>query len=88
MFSILDRVAGPSGPFRPRTSQEFFALQLARKVFDVENVRRYLQVVEEHSEEVILRAYQKACVQATSGNLAECLHVELDRLERKSHDTF
>jgi len=81
MRHILDRFAQPRvGSFRPKTVSEFFALQLARKLEDVERLYTYLILVEHHSEDSLLQAFKKTLNHANKKlRLAERFHAELER---------
>jgi hypothetical protein len=49
--------SGPSGlEFRPKTPTEFFSLQLARRMSDVRNLQRYIELTEHYRDDQILRA--------------------------------
>jgi len=82
MVSILDRFAVQRRKqFRPETTQEFFALQLARKLGDAEAAQHYLELTEERSENSLLVAYRRAvAVSGQSGEtLARNFHTALNR---------
>ena len=81
MLHILDRMAHPTtGSFRPKTVSEFFALQLARKLDDVERLHTYLILVEHHSEDSLLQAFKKTFNHPSQKlSLAERFHAELER---------
>jgi hypothetical protein len=81
MPHILDRVAHPStGSFRPKTVSEFFALQLARKLGDVERLHTYLILIGIHSEDSLLQAFERTINNANKKlRLAERFLVELER---------
>jgi hypothetical protein len=81
MRNILDRVAQPrAGSFRPKTVSEFFALQLARKLEDIERLQIYLILVEQHSEDTLLQAFRRTVNHANGKlKLAERFHAEIER---------
>jgi len=81
MRNILDRVAHPStGCFRPKTVSEFFALQLARKLEDVERLHTYLVLVWTYSEDSLLQAFKKTVNHTNKKlRLAERFHAELSK---------
>ncbi len=83
MTNILDRVAASLSHFRPETTQEFFALQLARKLKDVASVRSYVALVDRFSEDVLLQVYRKAVNERVGGSLADRFRIELRRLTSK-----
>ena len=80
MPSILDRVAANFRSFRPETTEEFFGLQLARKLKDVVAARHYAELAGRLSEDLLLRAYREALSSRLGDNLAQRFHVELRRL--------
>ena len=80
MPSILDRVAANFRSFRPETTQEFFGLQLARKLKDVTASRHYAELAARFSEDLLLRAYRDALSSHLGEGLAQRFHVELRRL--------
>ena len=59
MTNILERVATMSKRFTPSNSQEYLALQLARKLSDLEAVRHYAVLFENHPEHLLLNLYRK-----------------------------
>jgi hypothetical protein len=79
MTNILDRVAAERSSFRPETAQEFFALQLARKLDDVVSVHAYVALVDSYPEEFLLRVYRDTLDKGRSGDLAERFRLELRR---------
>jgi hypothetical protein len=83
MPNILDRIAAQRyGEVHPQTVQEFFGLQLARKLGDLEAARHYLEMVAEHSEENLLVAYRRALAASAqqSENLPRGFHTALNRM--------
>ncbi len=82
MTNILDQVARGFREFRPETQQEFFALQLARKLNDVKSARNYAELIQRFSEDLLLRCYRN-CIDQGTQNLAERFRVELRRLTRE-----
>jgi hypothetical protein len=83
MTNILDRVARDRREFRPETTQEFFALQLARKLNDVAGVRSYVELVKRFSEDVLLRVYRATLDTGRSDGMADRFHIELRRRTRQ-----
>ena len=79
MIQILGRVAEPLDRFQPATPQEFFALQLARKLGDAGRLRDYLGFVQHHSIDVLIRAYRRA-LKRGNGSPGEQFRLELDHL--------
>jgi hypothetical protein len=60
MTSILDRFLDAQRPFNASTPQEFLALQIARKLSDMEHVKEYATLLEHFEQDKIIRAFQKA----------------------------
>jgi len=83
MTSILDRVGRSLGEFRPETTAEFFALQLARKLGDAKNVRVYVNLMERFSEEVLLGLYREVLETGGTDGIAERFHIALRRWARQ-----
>jgi hypothetical protein len=83
MTNILDRVAHSRREFRPQSTQEFFALQLARKLNDAESVRSYAALAEQFSEDFLVRVYRQALEEGSGGRLADRFRVALRRLSEK-----
>jgi hypothetical protein len=83
MPNILDQVARTRGEFRPETTQEFFALQLARKLNDAASVRSYLELTERFSEDFLLSVYRTTLDQGKGNGMSERFRVEL---RRRSHE--
>ena len=80
MIRILDRV-GNSATFRPQSVDQFFALQLARKLRDEDNLNACLRLTEEHARSRLLKAFHRAKARTTAdGELARAFEVELGRL--------
>jgi hypothetical protein len=84
MTDILDRVGESSGHFRPGSITDFFALQLARKLGDVERLHNYLSLTEQHPQPWLLQAFRTAAKRPDGpGTLAERFEAELRRLINK-----
>lgn len=79
MIRILGGVTEFLDRFRPATPQEFFALQLARKLDDTKRLRDFLILVQHQSTDVLLRAYRRT-VKRGNGNPGDQFRVELSRL--------
>jgi hypothetical protein len=58
-MTILEGLSEASS-FTPATTEEYFALQLARRLRDEENLRWYLRQVEHHTKEHLLSTMQRA----------------------------
>jgi hypothetical protein len=71
--------------FRPKTPTEFFALQLARRLNDVENVPRYVELTEHYRDDQILRALQGLAKSETRRGV-EFLESELSRITNPTFD--
>lgn len=81
MLHILKHVARFEAEFRPKTLSEFFALQLARELNDVAELRTYLSLVERHSQELLGRACKNTTQQTgRTAGLAQRFQHELIRL--------
>ena len=81
MSKILDHVAESYRKFRPQTPQEFFALQLTKKLADEAHLRNYLKMVERHPQQLLLRAFNRAVSGSkVRGALADRFHAELELL--------
>ena len=83
MTNILDQVARNKREFRPESAQEFFALQLARKLNDAVSVRSYVELADRFSEDFLLSVYRVAINQGMETSLADRFRVELQRRTRK-----
>jgi len=87
MPEILDLVAVSPVRFRPRTVREFFAIQLARKLGDQAQLRKYLLLVEQCPQDIILRAFRKVASQDQINNASGQFSGELERLTgRRDHE--
>lgn len=64
-MSILDQMAQPSA-FVPGTPQEYFALQLAKRLGDTNNIRWYVRALEHVSEAGLLEAFHSIQTVASS----------------------
>lgn len=84
MTDILDRVGASPEHFRPGSITDFFALQLARKLGDVERLHNYLALSEQHPQQWLLQAFETAEKNPSErGTLAERFEAELRRLTNK-----
>jgi len=79
MHRILDQVAHSHLHFAPSTVQEYFALQLARKLNDAHQLREYLSLVANHPRQLLLQAYHRA-LKRGNGGIAERFRAEVKRL--------
>lgn len=59
MTNILEKVAQSSGRFTPTNTQEYLALQIARRLSDLGAVRHYAVLFEHHSENLLLDIYRR-----------------------------
>ena len=83
MTNILDRITSARYSFRPQTSQEFFALQLARKLQDVERVHTYVVLADAYAEELLLTVYRDTLDHGRGDDMAQRFHTELRRRLKK-----
>jgi len=83
MSPILDHFENRNREFRPETPQEFFALQLARKLDDAASVRSYVDLVDRHSEDTLIAVYRCALQQSIGGDLLQRFRQELRRWTRE-----
>ena len=60
MTSILDRFVDAQRPFIATSPQEYLALQIARKLSDVEHVKEYVVVLEHFPQETVVHAFRRA----------------------------
>jgi hypothetical protein len=82
MTNILARIAAERSSFRPQTAQEFFALQLARKMNDLQSVHSYAALSETYPEEFLV----SVCRNTLDGgreDMAARFRAELQRRVRK-----
>ncbi len=59
MTNIIETIANRSNAFVPSTPREYLAVQLARKLNDVEAARHYAVLFEHYPEDVLLRIYRR-----------------------------
>jgi hypothetical protein len=59
MTAILDRMLRAQA-LAPRNPLEYLALQIARKLSDLEHAREYAVLLEHFPEEIILHAFRRA----------------------------
>ena len=63
MTNILETVSKDQQSFTPTKPQEFLALQLARRLNDLDSLREYLILFEHYSEQVLLSSFRKCLEQ-------------------------
>jgi len=81
MSNILDQMASSYRQFRPQTPQEFFALQLAKRLKDEARLREYLILVDRYPRPLLLQAFQVATRTAKDGTAhSEQFHLQLNQL--------
>lgn len=81
MSQILSRLAVSNGWFRPKTPRQFFALQLCRRLDDIDNLQQYQLMVEQYPQDLILQAYRRALHHQNAGSkLAERFSKTISRL--------
>jgi hypothetical protein len=71
--------------FRPKTPTEFFALQLARRLNDVGNLPRYIQLTEQYRDDQILRAL-RGLPKSQAQQSVEFLETELRGINNPTFD--
>jgi len=59
MTTLLEKIAKSSGRFTPTDAREYLALQIARKLSDLEAVRHYAVLFEHHPEHLLLDIYRR-----------------------------
>jgi hypothetical protein len=59
MSDILTKVADSLGGFTPSKPREYLALQIAKRLSDVQSVRHYAVLFEHHPEERLLDIYRR-----------------------------
>ena len=59
MVQILDQIRRKPNRFRPQIEQDFFVLQLARRLGDISSLSRFQDLVEHVARKEILKAYRK-----------------------------
>ena len=59
MSNILEKVADSLGRFSPSQPREYLALQIARKLNDLEAVRHYAVLFEHHPEDLLIEIYRR-----------------------------
>jgi len=59
MSNILEKIADSFGPFRPSNTREYLALQIAKKLSDVQSVRHYAVLFEHHPEDRLVNIYRR-----------------------------
>jgi len=60
MTHILDRVADYFGRFTPSKTTEYIALQMARKLGDLQAFRHYIVLFEHYPEDLLLNVYRQS----------------------------
>ncbi len=83
MTNILEQFARDASGFRPETTHDFFALQLARKLNDLTHARVYAALADSFGEDVLLAAFAQTGNAATGPGAAEGFQIELRRLTRR-----
>lgn len=59
MTNIIETIASRSSSFVPSTPREYLAVQIARKLNDVEAARHYVVLFEHYPEEILLNIYRQ-----------------------------
>ncbi len=65
MTNILNTFAEQTAEFTPNSPTQYLALQIARRLSDVDALRHYLVLFEHHPEDLLLRVYHRCCAQET-----------------------
>jgi len=60
MVEILSTIASSRGHFKPASTSEYLALQIARKLNDLENAREYAILLEHYPQSIIIEAFRFA----------------------------
>ena len=59
MIKILDKVADSLGRFRPTKPRDYVALQMARKLGNIDAFRHYLILFEHYPEDLLVNIYHR-----------------------------
>ncbi|PYP90826.1 MAG: hypothetical protein DMG65_09970 [Candidatus Angelobacter sp. Gp1-AA117] len=59
MSNILEKMADSFGPFRPAQPREYLALQIAKRLNDLQSVRHYAVLFEHHPEDRLIDIYRR-----------------------------
>jgi hypothetical protein len=59
MTDILNTVADQISHFTPSSPTEYLALQIARKLSDMDELRQYLVLFEHYPEDLLLSAFRR-----------------------------
>ena len=59
MSDILTKVADSLGPFHPSNPREYLALQIAKRLNDVQTVRHYAVLFEHHPQDRLIEIYRR-----------------------------
>jgi hypothetical protein len=60
LTSILDRFLDAQQPFIATSSQEYLALQIARKLSELGHVKEYTALLEHFSQETVIHSFRRA----------------------------
>ena len=60
MTSILDRFIDAQQPFVATSPQDYLALQIARKLSEIEHVKEYAALLEHFPQETVIHAFHRA----------------------------
>lgn len=60
MTSILDRFLDAQRPFSATNPQEYLALQIARKLSEIEHVKEYAALLEHFPQDTIVHSFLRA----------------------------
>lgn len=59
MSDILTKVADSLGPFCPSSPKEYLALQIAKRLNDVQAVRHYAVLFEHHPQDRLIEVFRR-----------------------------
>jgi hypothetical protein len=83
-MAILDYYLKVEKCWTPRTPREFVALQLARKLADVDRIREYVALLEHFPEERVFRAFRNAVARGSPKR--ECFAAAFRELTEHPND--
>src|SRR3954452_2470099 len=78
-MNLLDRFTPSTAAFRPKTSNELFALRLAHKLGDGPAVAHYVSLVSSHTDFQLLLAFRRTSRNSGNGYRGKLFLSELRR---------
>ena len=81
MSQILRRMADSFAGFCPRDCDEFFALQLARKLGDPAGIAYYVRLANVLPQHLLIVAFRRTVKKSRRHGLADRFKVEIARLQ-------